>query len=59
MKYGYCTNLRSELGVLEEQFLLLQPTRIVPHKRIEKAIELARRLDLNCAVVVTHTAGDG
>ena len=54
----YCRTLRSELGIRDGQYLLLQPTRIIPRKRIEKAIELARRLDLDCAVVISHDAGD-
>jgi glycosyltransferase involved in cell wall biosynthesis len=37
---------------------LLQPTRIVPRKRIELAIELTRRLDPDCVLVITHASGD-
>jgi glycosyltransferase involved in cell wall biosynthesis len=38
--------------------LLLQPTRVVPRKRIEHAIELARRLDVKCTLVISHASGD-
>jgi glycosyltransferase involved in cell wall biosynthesis len=38
--------------------MLLQPTRIVPRKRIEQAIDLTRRLGVKAALVVTHSAGD-
>ncbi len=57
-KDGYAEDLRERLGIPAEAFLLLQPTRIVPRKRIERAIELTRRLDLACALVITHHSGD-
>lgn len=55
---GYAENLRSDLGIDPEEYLLLQPTRIVPRKRIELAIELARRLELRCALLISHSSGD-
>jgi glycosyltransferase involved in cell wall biosynthesis len=55
---GHAVRLRSELGIAEDEYLLLQPTRIVPRKRIERAVELARRLGQRCALVISHTAGD-
>ena len=55
---AYAADLRSALGIRPSERLLLQPTRIVPRKRIEHAIELARRLDLECALVISHTSGD-
>jgi mannosylglucosylglycerate synthase len=51
-------DVRATLGVPEGDYLLLQPTRIVPRKRIEQAIEFARRLDLPCSLVISHAAGD-
>lgn len=50
--------LRSVLELAPQQHLLLQPTRVVPRKRIEMAIELTRRLELPCALVITHASGD-
>jgi len=50
--------LREALGVGANQNLLLQPTRIVPRKRIEHAIELTRRLELDSVLVITHQSGD-
>jgi glycosyltransferase involved in cell wall biosynthesis len=41
-----------------DEYFLLQPTRIVPRKRIERAIELAKRLDLPCTLVISHASGD-
>jgi glycosyltransferase involved in cell wall biosynthesis len=54
----YAADLRSELGISPGQRLLLQPTRVVPRKRIEHAIELSRRLDMDCALVISHASGD-
>jgi glycosyltransferase involved in cell wall biosynthesis len=50
--------LREALGVGADQNLLLQPTRIVPRKRIEHAIELTRRIGLDSVLVITHQSGD-
>jgi glycosyltransferase involved in cell wall biosynthesis len=55
---GYAADLRAEFGIEPDQYLLLQPTRIVPRKRIELAIELSRRLRLNNVLMITHSAGD-
>lgn len=54
----YSTGLRPALGLRPGQQFLLQPTRIVPRKRIELAMELTRRLDCDCQLVVTHQSGD-
>lgn len=54
----YADDLRAEYGIDDDAHLLLQPTRIVPRKRIELAIELARRLDLNTVLLITHSSGD-
>lgn len=57
----YIRTLRPELGIAEEEILLLQPTRIVPRKRIERAIELARMarmIDRPCCLLITHSSGD-
>lgn len=54
----YAEDMREAIGAGHETPLILQPTRIVPRKRIEKAIELVRRLERNCVLVVTHDAGD-
>jgi glycosyltransferase involved in cell wall biosynthesis len=54
----YATGLRAELEIDPDHYLILQPTRIVPRKRIERAIELTRRLELPCTLVISHPAGD-
>lgn len=54
----YAADLRSVLSIASDEYLLLQPTRVVPRKGIERAIELARRLDLPCTLVIFHDSGD-
>lgn len=54
----YSEDIRGALGIYPEQNFLVQPTRIVPRKRIELAIELTRRLDPDSALVITHSSGD-
>ncbi|HEY57576.1 MAG TPA: glycosyltransferase family 4 protein [Anaerolineae bacterium] len=50
--------VRQALGIPDGVYFILQPTRVVPRKRIEQAIELVRRLDLPAVLVVSHRAGD-
>ena len=49
---------RADLGVAPDQYMILQPTRIIQRKGIEHAIELTRRLGLPAELVVSHAAGD-
>lgn len=55
---AHASRVRSALGISSDEHLVLQPTRIVPRKRIEHAIELVHRLDSNCVLVVSHASGD-
>jgi mannosylglucosylglycerate synthase len=48
----------TDLGLAPDQYLFLQPTRIIQRKGIEHAIELTRRLDLPAELVISHAAGD-
>ena len=51
--------LRAELGMDERGLLVVQPTRVVPRKGIELAIELVGRLnDPHAVLLVTSPAGD-
>lgn len=50
--------LAADLEIEPGDHILLQPTRVVPRKRIELAVELARRLELDCALVISHASGD-
>jgi len=56
---AYAADARQALGLLPEDHLILQPTRIVPRKGIENAIHLIRRLKLARAhLVISHQSGD-
>ena len=53
------TTLRDELGLGKDDLFVLQPTRVVPRKWIERSVELVSLLDLkNPRLVVSHEAGD-
>jgi mannosylglucosylglycerate synthase len=58
MSDNYADDLRERLDISQEEFFILQPTRIVPRKRIERAIDLSRRLDLPNTLVISHASGD-
>jgi len=52
-------DFREAIGLLPDDWLILQPTRVIPRKGIELAIELLARLDDRRAkLVITHQAGD-
>ena len=55
----YASDVRKELGLEEDDFFILQPTRVVPRKGIEQAIKLVSLLkDSRCKLVISHEAGD-
>ncbi len=55
----YASDVRQELGLAEDDFFILQPTRVVPRKGIEQAIKLVSLLnDPRCKLVISHEAGD-
>tara|TARA_B100002019_G_scaffold34290_1_gene28311 strand:+ start:5103 stop:6359 length:1257 start_codon:yes stop_codon:yes gene_type:complete len=55
----YASDVRQELGLTDEDFFILQPTRVVPRKGIEQAIKLVSLLkDPRCKLVISHEAGD-
>ena len=55
----YVSDLRESIGLKEEDIFVLQPTRIVPRKGIEHAIDLISRLDdPRYKLVISHDAGD-
>ncbi len=55
---SYAKSARSDLGIADNEYLILQPTRIIQRKGIEHAIELTRRLGLPAKLVISHAAGD-
>lgn len=53
----YNKDLRSDIGISDEDILFLQPTRVIQRKGIELAIELVYRLsDLPIKLLITHKA---
>ncbi len=55
----YSRSLRGELGMGTHNLLVVQPTRVVPRKGIELAIELVHRLDdPHAHLLITSPAGD-
>jgi glycosyltransferase involved in cell wall biosynthesis len=55
---GYADDLRTVLGISPEVSFFLQPTRVVPRKRIEKALRLSKRLEIPNVMVISHASGD-
>ena len=54
----FASTVRRDLGFREDELFILQPTRVVPRKRIELAIDLVHRLDLKTKLVISHASGD-
>ena len=50
--------IRADLGIAPSDLLVLQPTRVIPRKGIEHAIEFTRRLGRPASLVVSHASGD-
>jgi glycosyltransferase involved in cell wall biosynthesis len=55
----YARTMRHDLGVADDEILLLQPTRIIARKGIEHAIELTNRLkDKKAKLFISHQERD-
>lgn len=55
---GDASGFRDHAGVGDDEWLLLQPTRLIPRKGIEDALQLAHRLSRPARVVVSHEGSD-
>jgi glycosyltransferase involved in cell wall biosynthesis len=55
---GYADDLRDALGFADGEAFILQPTRVVQRKGIERAVELVHRLGLPAKLVISHASGD-
>jgi len=57
----YASDVKEALGVADDEYLILQPTRVVQRKGIEHAIELVNRLArkrVKSRLVISHASGD-
>lgn len=55
----FSQDIRAELGVSDDCYMVLQPTRLVSRKGIETSIELISRMkSKNYVLVIPHKAGD-
>jgi glycosyltransferase involved in cell wall biosynthesis len=55
----YGSDLRQRIGLDDEDLFILQPTRVVPRKWIERSIEIVRNLNLHHPMlVVSHGLDD-
>lgn len=55
----YANTFRQEMGLSDDDLIVLQPTRIIRRKAIEKAIELVRKLDDDRLILlITGYEGD-
>ncbi|MBU2611063.1 MAG: glycosyltransferase family 4 protein [Chloroflexi bacterium] len=54
----YTSDVRTALEVAPDELFFLQPTRIVPRKGIEHAIELISLLNRKTRLVISHASGD-
>lgn len=51
--------IKKEIGLGDDELMILQPTRVVPRKWIERSIEIVQHLNIpNPTLVISHTAGD-
>lgn len=55
----YKCDLKRKIGLNSDDLFILQPTRIVPRKWIERSIEIVTRLMLdNPSLIISHASGD-
>ena len=54
----YASDVRQAFGVKDDEYFILQPTRVIKRKGIEHAIELISRLDLKAKLIISHASGD-
>ncbi len=51
--------LKKKIGLKEDELLILQPTRVIPRKWIERSIEIVQHLNIpDPKLVISHAAGD-
>lgn len=56
---AYGQDLREQIGLSPDDILILQPTRVIPRKGIERSIDLVAEIgDPRYKLVISHEAGD-
>ena len=54
----YASDVRKAFNVEDDEYFILQPTRVIQRKGIEHAIELVSRLGLKAKLIISHASGD-
>lgn len=54
----YTNDIKESFEISEDELLILQPTRVVQRKGIEKSIELVKRLNRKAKLIISHASGD-
>ncbi len=54
----YASDVRETFEIADDELFVLQPTRIVPRKNIEEAIELLSYLERPVKLLISHASGD-
>jgi glycosyltransferase involved in cell wall biosynthesis len=54
----YTSDVKKAFSIAEDEFFILQPTRVIKRKGIEHAIELVSRLGMKAKLVISHASGD-
>ncbi len=55
----HCEEIRRIVGIKPDDYFILQPTRVVPRKWIERAVEIVAMMKLkNPCLVISHATGD-
>jgi len=54
----YAADVRQAFDVKDDEYLILQPTRVIKRKGIEHAIELVNRLGVKAKLIISHASGD-
>lgn len=55
---AFAADVKKSFGIANNEFFILQPTRVIKRKRIEDAIEIVSRLKLKTRLVISHASGD-
>ena len=54
----FASDVRQSFGIKDDEYFILQPTRVIKRKGIELAIELVSRLGAKAKLVISHASGD-